>query len=64
MSFRANPTSNYARVQRAGNGMLLGAAIALSADDIAFVDSSVETLEIHKKQIDDGLILEIRGVKP
>jgi len=44
--------------------MLLGAAIALSADDIAFVDSSVETLEIHKKQIDDGLILEIRGVKP
>ena len=52
------------RVQRTPTGRLLGACIALSAEDIAFVDSSIETLEIHKKRINDGLILEIRGVKP
>jgi len=56
-------TSTLAHVQRARNGMRLGAGIALSADDIAFVDSGCDTLEIHKKQIDGGLILEIRGVQ-
>ena len=50
------------RVQRTPAGGLLGACIALGADDIAFVDSTTEMLEIHKKQIDGGLILEIRGV--
>lgn len=50
----------FAKVQRTPSRQLLGCCIALSADDLAFVDSTTEMLEIQKKQIDGGLILEIR----
>lgn len=50
------------KVQHALAGRLLGACIMLSAEDIGFVDSTTQTLEVRKKQIDDGLILEIRSV--
>ena len=53
-----------AKVQRTPNGMLLGACIALSADDIAFVDSTVEFLEVHRKHSGDGVVLEIRRAEP
>lgn len=62
MKMGAESTSTFCHVQRASSRMRLGACIALSSDDLAFVDSSIETLEIRKKQIDGGLILEIRGV--
>ena len=64
MSIEADPTSTFARVQRAQNGMRLGACVMISGDDLAFVDSSIERLKIHKKRINDGLILEIRGFQP
>lgn len=50
------------KVQHTLTGRLLGACIALSAEDIGFVDSTTQILEVRKKQIYDGLILEIRGV--
>lgn len=53
-----------AKVQRTPNGMLLGACIALSADDIAFCDSSTKRLELQKKHVEDGIIIEIRRVVP
>ena len=64
MTSSLESTSTFARVQRARNGMRLGACVMISADDLAFIDSSIERLEIQKKRIDDGLILEIRGVQP
>lgn len=57
-------TPNTAKVQRTPNGMLLGACIALSAKDIAFVDSTVEFLEIHRKHSEDGIVLEIKSTEP
>lgn len=54
---------NTAKVQRAQNGMITGACIALSADDIAFVDSTVEMLEIHRKHSEDGIVLEIKSAE-
>ena len=64
MTINPESTSTFARVQRADTEVLLGACVMLSADDLAFVDSSIDTLKIQKKRIDDGLILEIRGVQP
>jgi len=54
--------SNTAKVQRTKTGMLLGACIALSADDIAFVDSETEEIEIVKRRVKDGLIIEVKKV--
>jgi hypothetical protein len=53
-----------AKVQRAQNGMITGACIKLSADDIVFVDSTVEFLEIHRKHSGDGIVLVIRRAEP
>ena len=63
MGIKTDSLKTFARVQRTPAGRRLGACVALSADDIAFVDSETEMLEIRKKQIDGGLILEIRGVR-
>ena len=59
----SDSTSNLrrAKVQRSVAGHLLGACIAIGADDLSFVDSNTEWLMIEKKKIDDGLIIEIRG---
>ena len=62
MELNPDFTKKFARIQRTPNGTLLSACIALGADDLVFVDSTTEILEIYKKQIDGGLILEIRSV--
>ncbi len=49
-------------VQRTKTGMLLGACIALSADDLTFVDSETEEIEIVTRQVKDGLIIEVKKV--
>jgi hypothetical protein len=63
MEMETDLSKTFARVQRTPAGARLPACVVVSADDLAFVDSTTEMLEIQKKQIDGGLILEIRGVR-
>lgn len=47
-------------VQRKPNRHLLGACLALSAEDLSFVDSGTERLAVKKTKTEGGLIVEIR----
>lgn len=50
-----------AKVQRSQAGKVLGACVALSGEDLRFVDSGTEWLTIEKRHHTGGLIIEIGG---
>lgn len=49
------------RVQRTASGILLGAAIAIGASDLPFVDPDTEWIRIEKTLSDNELTITIKG---
>ena len=47
------------KAQRTAQGQLLGACLALSAEDLAGVDSGGEWFTIEKRQTTNGFVVEI-----
>lgn len=51
--------SERIRMQRMPGRRRLGACIALSAEDLSFVDDEAEWLTVEKKPTENGLIIRI-----
>lgn len=52
-------TVRRVRAQRTPARAMLGACVALSADDLSFVDSDTDWLKIRKTKREKGLLIEI-----
>lgn len=51
------------KAQRTSSGLFVGACLALSPDDLSFVDSGTEWLTVEKEKTKNGLVMIIRGAQ-